>query len=310
MSWRDVFEIAALVVLLVVTVPPLGRYIAAVYGSRATAPHPATGSSCPPSARSTGRSASTPSASSAGTCTRSSLLAFSLVSLLGLYALLRLQGVLPFNPTDRDALLADRRVQRRRQLRHQHQLAVVLGRGGDEPPHADARARGAELRVGRRRLRGDRRDHPRHQSRAGRRPLARQLLGRPHPRHGPHPAAAVVPVRAGAGLAGRRPEPRRQHLGGARRPGCGRGGRQRRAVDPRRPGRVADRDQGPRHERRRLLQRQLGPPVREPERVDEPPRDVVGARDPVRARRRVRHPDPRPAPGAAADGGDGRPAGA
>jgi potassium-transporting ATPase potassium-binding subunit len=40
------------------------------------------------------------------------------------------------------------------------------------------------------------------------------------------------------------------------------------------PGRVADRDQDARDERRRLLQRQLGAPVREPDRLLELPRDV------------------------------------
>ena len=38
-----------------------------------------------------------------------------------------------------------------------------------------------------------------------------------------------------------------------------------RAEDPRRPGGQPGGDQGPRHQRRRLLQRQLGSPVREPE---------------------------------------------
>ena len=42
----------------------------------------------------------------------------------------------------------------------------------------------------------------------------------------------------------------------------------------RRPGRLAGGDQGARHERRRLLQRQLRPPVREPDGVDEPLRDL------------------------------------
>ena len=40
--------------------------------------------------------------SSGGAYTRSRCSRSSLVSLLGLYALLRLQAVLPFNPTDRE----------------------------------------------------------------------------------------------------------------------------------------------------------------------------------------------------------------
>ena len=46
--------------------------------------------------------------------------------------------------------------------------------------------------------------------------------------------------------------------------------RGRRPGDPRRAGRQPGGDQGARHERRRLRQRQLGPPVREPERVHQP----------------------------------------
>ena len=43
-----------------------------------------------------------------------------------------------------------------------------------------------------------------------------------------------------------------------------------------------DRDQAARHQRRRLLQRQLGSPVREPERPHELPRDLGDPGDPVR----------------------------
>ena len=34
MSWQNVVQFAALAVLLALTVPPLGRYIAAVFGAR------------------------------------------------------------------------------------------------------------------------------------------------------------------------------------------------------------------------------------------------------------------------------------
>ena len=53
------------------------------------------------------------------------------------------------------------RVEHRRQLRDQHELAELRRRVDDEPPHADGRARGAELRVGGRRSRGDGRADPR-----------------------------------------------------------------------------------------------------------------------------------------------------
>ena len=69
-------------------------------------------------------------------------------------------------------------------------------------------------------------------------------------------AIAAVARRRGAEL----PRPHRRHAGRRRRRGRGH------PVDPRRPGGQPDRDQAARHERRRLLQRQLGPPVREQHR--------------------------------------------
>ena len=114
----------------------------------------------------------------------------------------------------------------------------------------------------------------------------RQLLGRPDPRHALHPAAALARPRARPRLAGRGADLRGVQEGRARpagdgeraearrrrRPGQGRAGQpghrdgHRDRADARaRPGRLADRDQAARHERRRLLQRQLGAPVREPD---------------------------------------------
>jgi K+-transporting ATPase ATPase A chain len=104
MSWQDVLEAAVLVLLLAVTVPPLGRYIAAVYGSRADGSAPGDRvfgplerglyRICRVDARREQR----------WNVYAISLLAFSLVSMLFLYAMLRLQGSLPFNPTDRDGV--------------------------------------------------------------------------------------------------------------------------------------------------------------------------------------------------------------
>ena len=54
--------------------------------------------------RCTGSAASTPSGSSRGRVYALSLLAFSAVSVVGLYLLQRLQGVLPLNPTDVDGV--------------------------------------------------------------------------------------------------------------------------------------------------------------------------------------------------------------
>ena len=51
-----------------------------------------------------------------------------------LYALQRLQSVLPFNPQGSGAVDAGPRLQHRGQLRHQHQLAVLRARDDDELP--------------------------------------------------------------------------------------------------------------------------------------------------------------------------------
>ena len=99
-----------------------------------------------------------------------------------------------------------------------------------------------------------------------------------------HPAAAVARARARARVAGRRadastPYARPSTL--ARADDDGRRRASRRSPSrslAARPGRVADRDQAARHERRRLLQRELGASVREPDAAVELPR---GARDPA-----------------------------
>ena len=64
--------------------------------------------------------------------------------------------------------------------------------------------------------------------------------------------------------------------------------RGRDADDPGRPGREPGRDQAARHQRRRLLQHELGAPVREPQRPHEHDRDVVPHHDPVRGDVRAR----------------------
>ncbi len=68
------------------------------------------------------------------------MLLFNLVLGLSLYALLRLQDVLPLNPQGLPALAPDLRAQHGGQLRHQHQLAVLRRRNHDELPVPDAGA--------------------------------------------------------------------------------------------------------------------------------------------------------------------------
>ena len=71
------------------------------------------------------------------------------------------------------------------------------------------------------------------------------------------------------------------------------------------PGGLADRDQAARHQRRRLLQRQLGLPVREPDRLLELRRDDLHPADPRRARLHLRPHGRQPAPGLGPVRGDG-----
>ena len=103
----------------------------------------------------------------------------------------------------------------------------------------------------------------------------RQFLGRSDPLHALHPDPDLDRRRAGAGLAGGAAEPRRLYRGDDAR----RGETGHRA----RPGRLAGDHQGARHQWRRVLQRQLGASVREPERDHQPDR---AGRD-LRDRRRV-----------------------
>ena len=263
MSGAGLFQLVALCVVLAVTAIPLGRYMAAVYGARADGSAPGDRFFAPiervdlPAAarrprpraalerlrhRPARRSASCRSCRS--TCCSGS----------------------------RARCRSTRRTCRRSprsarstspcQLHDEHELAVVQRRADDEPPHPDGRPVGAELRVGRRRDGRRRRHHPRHQP--ARSAHARQLLGRPHPHHAAHPAAAVVRRRhrccRSAGscrTSPATPTPRRSTPPSP--PTVV-------AVDPRRAGGQPGRHQAARHQRRRVLQRQLGPPVREPDR--------------------------------------------
>ncbi len=156
------------------------------------------------------------------------------------------------------------RVQYGRQLRDQHQLAGLHPRDVGELSHADARARARELRLGRDRHGRGGGLHPRPHP-----PLharARQLLGRFHAQLPLHPAAhrhRRVPLPR---LAGRRAEPQRPH---SRGDGAGRD-----ADDRARSVRLAGDHQGAGHQRRRVLQRQLRPSVREPDATHQPRGDA------------------------------------
>jgi K+-transporting ATPase ATPase A chain len=104
MSWQNILQIAAMVVLLGVTVPPLGRYIAAVFGSRPDGSAPGDRVFGPIERTIYKIFGVDPKREQRWNVYAISVLAFTLVSLLVLYALLRTQSLLPLNPTDREGM--------------------------------------------------------------------------------------------------------------------------------------------------------------------------------------------------------------
>ncbi len=135
------------------------------------------------------------------------MLAFSFAGFVSLYALQRLQGVLPFNPAGPGRGLAGLRVQHLGQLRHQHQLAVLRARNDDELPDPDGGAHGAQLRLGGHRHRAGGRAGARLRPALG--ADDRQFLGRSDPLRAVHPAADLDRRRPGVRLAGHAAEPQR-----------------------------------------------------------------------------------------------------
>ena len=101
MSWQAVVQVLLLAVALALTVPLLGRYMANVYGARADGTAPGD-RMFNPIERTIYRVCRIDSKrEQRWNVYAMSLLAFSVVSVLMLYAIHRLQGSLPLNPTDR-----------------------------------------------------------------------------------------------------------------------------------------------------------------------------------------------------------------
>ncbi len=101
MSWQNLVQALVLVAMLVVAVPLLGRYIAAVYGARDDGTAPGDRLFGPVEAGIYRIARVDPKRDQRWSVYATALMAFSLVSLLALYTLQRLQGVLALNPTDR-----------------------------------------------------------------------------------------------------------------------------------------------------------------------------------------------------------------
>ena len=218
-----------------------------------------------------------------GSTTRWRCSGSTLLGALVVYALQRFQALLPLNPQDMAAVSRRFGVQHRDELRHQHQLAGLRRREHDELPHADARPRRAELRL--RRVRHGRAGgaDPRLRAQAGqgasatsgstscaRRStsccrcrscspsvLVSQGVVQTFDKYATVTLVQPVDVR-------RAEERTRRPAAQGRQGQSGHGEDDGdRADDPARAGRVADRHQAARHQRRRLLQRQFGASVRE-----------------------------------------------
>ncbi len=104
MSWQNGLQFLALAALLAVTVPLLGCYIAAVFGARDDGSAPGDRVFDPIERMIYRVLGVDRKREQRWNVYAASLVAFSLVSILVLYIILRAQGVLPFNPTDRDGL--------------------------------------------------------------------------------------------------------------------------------------------------------------------------------------------------------------
>jgi K+-transporting ATPase ATPase A chain len=101
MGGAGLFQFVALLVVLALTAPPLGRYMAAVYGSRADGSAPGDRVFAPIERRIYRTLGVDDRREQRWNIYAIALLAFSLASFLVVYVIQRVQGSLPFNPTDR-----------------------------------------------------------------------------------------------------------------------------------------------------------------------------------------------------------------
>ena len=210
MTFIGWFQIALFCAVIVALVKPLGGYMTRAFAGERTFLSPVL----VPVERGFYRLSGVDERSDQNWVTYAvSMLLFSVVGFASLYALMRLQAVLPFNPAGQSAVDAESRLQHGDELHHQHQLAVLRPRSDHELPRPDGGAHGPELRLGRHRHRARRRAGARLRPALGHR--HRQLLGRSHPLHALHPAADLDRRRrcSSSGRACRRtsaPTPRRR----------------------------------------------------------------------------------------------------
>ena len=142
MTFNGFLRIAIYLIVLVLLTKPLGGYMARVYQGERTLLTRVLG----PVERLIYRVIGVNPDQEMGWKTYTvAVLLFSVIGILFLYALQRLQGFLPLNPQGFGAVSPELLVQHRDQLRHQHQLAGLWRRDHDELSDPDAGADGTEL---------------------------------------------------------------------------------------------------------------------------------------------------------------------
>ena len=247
-----------LLAILAVT-PPLGRLHGA--GLHARAHLARSGAAAGRAADLSARPAWTRRARCAGPSTRSRCCSSAWSRCWCSMLMQRVQQWLPWNPQGFGAVRAGPRVQHRRVVHDQYELAGLQRRVDHELFHADGRPRVPQLRVGGGRHRGRHRVHPRHRAEGEGHP--RQLLGR----HGAGLLWVLLPIcivgalcscrRASSRTCGRTTrviDPQTVTTTGRGGQAADAGGA--RADDRAGPGGLAGDHQAVRHQRRRLLQRQ------------------------------------------------------
>ncbi len=214
------------------------------------------------------------------------MLVFTLAGFVSLYALQRFQAVLPFNPQGQAAVSPDLAFNTSvsfitntnwQSYTPESTMSYLTQMAGLTVHNFVSAATGIALAH---------RADPRLRPALGQ--DRRQFLGRYDPLRALHPAAGRDRGGPVLRLAGHAAEPGRLHRGDDA------GGRQ--AGDRAGAGRLAGSHQDLRHERRRLLQRQLRPSLREPERAHQlhpSPADLLDRR---RAHQRVRPDGRQPTP--------------
>jgi hypothetical protein len=225
------------------------------------------------------------------------MLLFHVGAFLILYVLMRVQGVLPFNPAEQSAVAPDLSFNTAvsfitntnwQNYGGESTMSYLVQMLGLTHQNYLSAATGIVLAVAL--IRG----FARHSVRT-----VVQFLGRYHALHALHLNSDLCALRTIPDLAG--------HAADARRL-CGRDDARRRQADHRgRPGRFSGRDQDARHQRRRILQCQRRASVREPDRIVELPANALDLRDWGRDDQRLRAHGRQPAPGLGHFRRDGHP---